>query len=291
MKPAAKCIDRLAKEHRKWLAKTAPRVFNWAEQSLAADLDESSLASLRSMKSSLGSFGIFYGTRGGIALLDGNATALDDIYLGASFHLHELLLKYALWIRFPEETGFTLAISKVACALCFSVTNGLYDWSRLFAKMLGEAEWNGQMVDRSFWQERKFEPFALALWRIDCNRGLVGTAGADSLGIYSGIIDSWDSPDLLCRALELACDYHCENMEIRNDDWEAEFRDPPFDLIPWELLAIRQIRQRLGLSTPFPPHPLLEPLGNFASRSELPLDERINSVERLRRELALTVND
>jgi hypothetical protein len=59
--------------------------------------------------------------------------------------------------------------------------------------------------------------------------------------------------------MEAMCDYHCENMEDtgNNDDWDPEFDHAPFDLIPWEILAIYQVRNRLGLTAPEVKHPLL----------------------------------
>jgi hypothetical protein len=98
---------------------------------------------------------------------------------------------------------------------------------------------------------------------------------------------------LFAQAIEAVCDYHCENMEDKggDDDWDPEFDLPPFDLIPWEILAIRQVRSRLGLATPEPKHPLLEYVSSFVAQNELPADDRISAVEDLREKLGMTVKE
>lgn len=57
-----------------------------------------------------------------------------------------------------------------------------------------------------------------------------------------------------------ACDFHVRRMEQdrRVHHHIAEFNSLPFQQIPFEILAYRHIRKRMGLETPFPAHPLLE---------------------------------
>jgi hypothetical protein len=165
----------------------------------------------------------------------------------------------------------------------------LVEWADLFANVLKQAEWNHQMVPEEYWNERVFEPFVLRLFAL-----YAGSPG-DYRQIpdrYAAVLAGWGSPKELSEALSATCDYHCDNMnDSRNEDWDPEFAEPPFDLIPWEVLAIREVRTRLGLPTPLPAHPLLATAEAFAPRGQLPADERLNAVERLRIALGMTVRE
>ena len=286
-------LNRQIRNHREWLRDSGTEIYEYTNKRIETNLSEGSLPALRTMKSSLRGFGLYYGTKGVIGLVDGLPSAWDDIYLSGSFHLYGLRLEFILWTRLADEPGFTLSIHEAACALCFSLANGLSDWTQLFTEMLSQAAWNDQMVRQVYWQERKFEPFALRLSQLAGNTGENGAASNDSLEIYSDIFSNWNSPDSLGTAMATICDYHCENMEDAggNDDWNPEFDEPPFDLIPWEILAIHQVRNRLGLATPEINHPLLANVVNFIPRSELPMDMRIRAVEQLREALSMTLKE
>lgn len=145
------------------------------------------------------------------------------------------------------------------------------------------------MVPRIYWDQRKFEPFALRLAQIDASNGAIMPMASDSWGVYFDVLANWNSTEPLARSLEAACDYHCKNMEDNRNDWEPEFDDSPFDLIPWEILAVYQVRNRLALVTPEIKHPLLAHVSSFVPRNELPIDERITAVEQLRESLGMTV--
>ncbi len=286
---AKRRIDRIVKLHREWLQDSAPGLLDRTDRRLTENLTEASLPALRSTDSLLSRFATYFGTKGVVELIDERAGAWDAAYLSCMFHLHQLRLGFALWSRLADEPGISL--TKVACALCFSLANGLSEWTRLFADIISQAEWNDQMVKRPYWQERKFEPFALRLAQIAASNGEIAPAPSDSLGVYSDLIAHWNSPDALAAAMEQICDYHCEHMDDTgsNGDWDPEFAHPPFDLIPWEILAIQQVRQRQGLATPEVKHPLLAHVATFVPRNELPVDDRIRAVERLRESLSMTI--
>jgi hypothetical protein len=290
----SKCTDvirKLTEVHRKWLQETAPLLLEEAAESLAQDLEEGELASLRGSQVSLSHFATYYGIKGVVGLVDGQHDAWDNVYLSCSFHLHRLRLWFALWTRLSDEISLTFTIGQVACSLCFCLANGLPEWTRLFADILAQAEWNDRLVERRYWQGRKFEPFALHLSQACASDVAIAPLEGSALGIYSDVLNNWNSPGRLSQTLETVCEYHCQNMEDiwRKDNWDPEFDHPPFDLIPWEVLAIRQIRHQVGLPTPQPTHPLLAHLNGFAPRSEVPTDDRIVAVERLRESLGMTV--
>jgi hypothetical protein len=101
-----------------------------------------------------------------------------------------------------------------------------------------------------------------------------------SLGVYQAVVDAWSQPSSLVKAISDACDFHCRRIEDDSDDFSGEFRSPPFDLVPAEILAIYAVRQSLGLETPTVEHPLLEAPFNapIGSPSEIE-DDLLDRVE------------
>jgi hypothetical protein len=80
------------------------------------------------------------------------------------------------------------------------------------------------------------------------------------------------------------CDYHCENMDDTGGEWDPEFDHAPFDLIPWEILAVQQVRQRTGLSMPKFTHALaVPPVMQIKTPSHVE-DEYLPRIEQLFRQ-------
>ena len=94
-----------------------------------------------------------------------------------------------------------------------------------------------------------------------------------ALGAYGGLFANWNSPERLKASIAEACDYHVTRMsadtEIEYDI--PEFGSQPYNVLPVEILALRAVRERLGLDTPFPSHPLLESPFVTNLPTELPL--------------------
>lgn len=79
-------------------------------------------------------------------------------------------------------------------------------------------------------------------------------------GVYEGLFTNWDKPHKLIFSLVDACDFHMKRMKpdrrIHHDI--PEFETTPFRQIPFEILAYRNVRAKMGLETPWPSHPLLD---------------------------------
>lgn len=76
-------------------------------------------------------------------------------------------------------------------------------------------------------------------------------------GPYADIFNHWNSPDNLASAISAACDYHLQRA-IEPKGYEIhEFNRAPFTLLPVEILALRSVREKLGLPMPEVDHPLL----------------------------------
>ena len=107
--------------------------------------------------------------------------------------------------------------------------------------------------------------FALRLYQIVSGIIQPGDPFPASLpdpGPYAGIFTHWNNLDVLPKCIAEACDYHVyrttEDPVIEYDI--ADFNFLPYHVLPVEILALRAVRERLGLETPFPSHPLLDSL-------------------------------
>jgi hypothetical protein len=274
--------------HHRWLNETGPGLLAEAEADLRGDLTEGTLSAVRKSKLTLSHFVAYYGIRGSARLVDRDPAAWDDIYLSTAFRLEYLRLRYALWTKVADEPGLDFEVPKIACTLCFCLANGFTHWAAFLGGMLVRAESDNEMVSGTYWRKRIFEPFACRLAEYAATAGSSRPLAVKPLGVYAEIFDSWESPEKLSQAIGAICDYHCQRMEDHGQ-WDAEFDDPPCDLVAWEVLAIREVRRRMGLAIVEPPHPLLALVGTFIPRKELPFDERLNAIEELARSQYMTV--
>ncbi len=76
-------------------------------------------------------------------------------------------------------------------------------------------------------------------------------------GVYSAIFDHWESPDELAAAIYSACDYHLARTGDPKGYDIYEFNLSQWQLLPIEILALRSVREKLGLPMPEVDHPLL----------------------------------
>ena len=106
----------------------------------------------------------------------------------------------------------------------------------------------------------------------------------EDFGVYTEVLTYWNDDVSLGDALVRICDYHCENMDDDGEDWKPEFGEAPFDLIPWELLAIGRIRQLAGLVMPAISHPLAKPMMQFEKIAQIQ-DETLTRVETFYRQV------
>ena len=76
-------------------------------------------------------------------------------------------------------------------------------------------------------------------------------------GPYADIFNHWNNPGNLAPAIFAACEYHLQQA-VEPKGYEIhEFNRAPFTLLPVEILALRSVRERLGLPMPEVDHPLL----------------------------------
>src|SRR5437868_650614 len=102
MKTAQRKINQVIKWRRTWLLETAPELMNYTARVFNDNMAEASLPALRYTDSLLSRLGRYYGTKGGIELVDQEPGAWDSIYLSCAFHLHQVRLGFALWSRLAD---------------------------------------------------------------------------------------------------------------------------------------------------------------------------------------------
>jgi hypothetical protein len=105
--------------------------------------------------------------------------------------------------------------------------------------------------------------FVLRLWMIMTSRRAPQEALPPPIpqcGVYAALFDHWNDLEKIPDAISDACDFHWlrtrEDRKIHHDI--AEFSLPPYRQIPFEILAYRNVRKRMGLETLLPSHPLLD---------------------------------
>ena len=113
------------------------------------------------------------------------------------------------------------------------------------------------------WTQRRFEPFVLAC--LDLLDGVEPSEIASLESPYGEVIQSLEDDDRLQAALSAACDYHADNMDDTGDEWDPEFKESPFDLLPCEVMLVNEVRSRLGrpsFDNDRFRHPLVQALGS-----------------------------
>lgn len=232
-------------------------MLEYASSRIVAGLSDGSLQALRNISSNLGGLATFHGVHGVVSLLDGNPSGWQQVHQSCLLHLWALKIESALFQRMADSASLTLFVPRVACSLCYSISCGLEDWRQTQANLLSMMGSDMNMVAADYWQERRFEPFMIRLNEI-FEGNTPALRSGDSFGVYSDILSHWNNEASLAEALIRTCDYHCENIDDTGD-WDPEFDHAPFDLIPWEILAIQHVRQRCGLSMPKFTHALAAP--------------------------------
>lgn len=128
---------------------------------------------------------------------------------------------------------------------------------------LGKDHGDPNSPEQPWSNTRPLGGFMLHLYQIVSGMSHPGDPFPASLpdpGPYTGIFTHWNDPDALPNFIAEACDYHVyrttEDSTIEYDI--ADFNFLPYHVLPVEILALRAVRERLGLETPFPSHPLLD---------------------------------
>lgn len=279
-----KLLETILRQHEAWLARSGD--FETRELGmLRQDLDDGSAQALANVGDSLGFLAVFYGTRGAVAAIEQDAGAWRDISRSVNYRYFKVKLAVQLYSRTAFLQGvmgggpsLTLEASSAASLLCAAIAAGREGMRKDMHQALAWMWSTPKVLDEGYWKRRHFEPFAL--WLSSKLEPSAQPVAAD-FGPYKGVVESWQKPQDLAAAVATVCDYHCRNMDDRGGDWNPEFKNVPFDLLPFEAHAIRAVREQLGLETPPMDHPLLKlPMADI-SRLTWESDGILDRVEQL----------
>lgn len=113
-----------------------------------------------------------------------------------------------------------------------------------------------------YWQDKPLCGYMLRLWLVMSGQlpPQEIPAGHPACGVYEGLFANWDQPEALASSIIEACDYHVRRSSEDGDgNYDVpEFSMRPYNVIPFEIIAYRNVRRKIGLETPWPSHPLLE---------------------------------
>jgi hypothetical protein len=107
------------------------------------------------------------------------------------------------------------------------------------------------------WSGKRRDSFRCYVWQLYSMLTALGESD-DNSGPYRAIFDAWAQEESLSSAITAACDYHVEQINVKDPDDIGVFENNPHDIFPAEILALYRVREQLGLSTPKVDHPLLD---------------------------------
>lgn len=266
-------IAKALKTHRHWLANTGNNNLSMFENSLSLSLDKSQERVLPSTANGLSGIATFYAIRGIVRTFDGDAEGgLDDFRKSLCYRGWSVRVSVETFFRTTaRRLDLTNDTADLACLACVSK-----EWSDYAVSALRRIDECPTATVAGHWESRRLEHFVLDV--CDLERGQLASRVTLENEPYRPVISAWQNTDALRPALENACDYHCRNIEDRGQDWNPEFKWPPFDLLPCEWMLVSHVRKRLGLPMPDVTHPLISALG---VRDQIPAYSGDENLDRL----------
>jgi hypothetical protein len=255
-------IEKMFEQHRGWLSQSESMVAKEAEY-LKEDLSTNTLSALDNVSDSLSMLATYYGIKGVVSVNDGVFSGWDDVSRSIIYRYWALKIraksfsKTAFLCGVKTIPNLTNQMGNAGCLLAAFVAADRDDMASPVADvLLGMLTIKGA-VDSGYLRQRIFEPFMMWLYSVYSGESVSSEIESVNLGVYQRVIESWDKADDLSFALEELCEYHLSNANDTGRSWDPEFKNPPFDLLPLEIQAIRVVRKKLGFVMPSTNHPLL----------------------------------
>jgi hypothetical protein len=239
------------------------------------------MQAVQNVADSLATLATVFGIKGIVSVFDGKIEGWEHVERSVSYHFWCLKLRVESFFKSAHrQPNLTNYVSRIASILCYAIASETTVWEDYAAKALSAIVGNADALDAGYWGRRKFEPFVLALENYK-RRGVWLSEHSSSGSVYTDIIENWDGEKFL-ESLTNVCDYHCQNMEDASGEGNAEFKYPPFDIFPIEVLAIFKVRARYELGMPKINHPLLKtPLATLAQIPMPSDDETLCEVQSM----------
>lgn len=250
-------IDRLMKRHFRWVAidDMAASVLDEPRSEIQSRLTSSSLTTT-SLEIKSSAISNYLSIRGITNLWGGENQAWTDANHGLTWRLFcfELRLKKLSLSNVVIGTDVNWVVHSILQLAHLTVV-GQRD---LAAKMVGVFLDLVVTDERSmnYFLERDAEPACCYLILQLVQREHPALSDFD-YGQYRFVVEALaKGRPLLSDELSELCDYHCENNEDSGDDEIPPFRDAPYDVIPVEILLIKQVFEARGIPFPDCDHPL-----------------------------------
>jgi hypothetical protein len=257
-------INTVVASHREWLAGPGESVRQRALRKIQEHLEIGEIRKAGPIATALQSLGMYYGVVSGLRLQDSTDEGLSEADRAVAYWIWSIRLEHLSSRRIGGPFNLPKLVSVAANGLCYAMANAMDHWAGLVSEVLIDASSSSRAVANGYWLDRRFEQFALSLYR-----GNWRQTDRSSLqkGPYGELVRRWDDDKEFASSLNAVCDYHCEAMQDDGEGRYPEFDHPPFDLIPWEVLLILRIREREGMAMPSLEHPLI---ARFRDRSMEP---------------------
>ena len=222
-----------------------------------------SLHGLKAAASSLRTMGTYYGRLGISRIIMQDQRGWNDLAKATAYQFLGIKIDFKSFfntriLRMHQEMpSLTNYVSLASCLLCHAIVTEQTSQQAHIAELLSEAISTPDAINDGFFRSRHFEPFSLLLYYKSVGIQPSDQLQQSDLGLYQGIFNNWDDRDRIHEDLLDLSDYHCLQMDDDGGDWNPEFTNPPFDLLPTEILAIIAVRRRMGFDPGELSHPLL----------------------------------
>ena len=231
--------------------------------------------------SHLGILSNWYLILGTVRVADGNTAGWTDLSHGMRIDYWHVRLLVEQWGKDPRKNKQP-RMDLLRPSLCLAMAMAfdrreIADW---LGKRLADSVQDGAFGK---WGVLKLPLLVLKLHQRHAGQDVkADPIGGDGSRPYVEVFARWDHDEAFAQAIQAICDFHVEQSVDRGDESIGEFSRYPFNIVPFEIFAIRNVRRREGLSMPTVSHPLLSPpFGDVPSDVPDAADALIEEVRRL----------
>lgn len=288
---SAALVKNCVKDHRYWIKNNGEQIRRDDEEGIRTRLGVSDYNVVKVIPNALSRLGLYHGANGVIVVIDGAATGWEAVDRSIAYRWWEVRFAAAVALMqirpnhpepFNEFNSLRHEMPVLTGLLCYAIVHDLDDLTNELFRAFSMVLESPNAVRGTYWGSSADGIYELFVYRLLSKLGkitpaLPGDLQSVGLGPYDNILAAWDEPDAMVHPLEQICDYHCQNFEQRSsrDPWPP-FSASPFDLVPYEILAIYKLREQQGLATPEIDHPLMKlPTASRAPRRVHAIDDPI----------------
>ena len=249
-------IAKQVREHRNWLPERGLQVRDATLDSIENALKDQGPNSL----------GLFNGTRGVVALMEGRDSGWSDVAGAVECYLWcarlDVRSHYARSAaqRTSGMANLRHTLTPAVVLLAYFVAVDQRQREQSLWSLLQRPLTDQHPKIRQWWAQRHFEPFFINLYAQA--RGVPAPLDLthSKLHVYGQVMDDWADDAKLAKSLVRACEYHCRRM-AHTRSWTAEFNRTPLDVLPVEIFAINALRVSMGMAAVEVDHPLMRHIG------------------------------